>query len=221
MLQNIVAILYIVRFCNICTIVTEFENILQQSSDRSLIRASELRKAGISGTAISRAVERGLLLRIGRGLYQRPDADIPENIQLAEAAKLHPSLRIGFVSALAFHDVTDEMPRQVWGAIKHGAWKPSSSYPKVKAVRVSEFHYSEHVERHQIAGVSVPIFSLPKTLADCFRLPRVVTRSVAIEALGRTIRNKKSTPSEISMVARNHGAWAVMRPYLEFLTING
>lgn len=201
--------------------MTEFENILQQSSERSIVRASELRKAGISGTAISRAVERGLLLRIGRGLYQRPDADIPEDIQLAEAAKLHPSLRIGFISALAFHNVTDEMPRQVWGAIKHGAWKPSSDYPKIKAIRMSEFHYSEHVEQHQIAGVSVPIYSLPKTLADCFRLPRVVTRSVAIEALGRTIREKKSTPSQLSSVARDHGAWDLMRPYLEALTING
>lgn len=201
--------------------MTEVDHILELCSQSTLTRASELREAGISATAISRAVEQGLLIRVGRGLYQRADAEIPEGIQLAETSKLYPKLRIGLVSALAFHEVTDELPRQIWGVIPHGGWKPRAAYPKIKAVRMGEPHYSSHVEHHEIAGVSVPIYSLSKTLADCFRLSRLVTRSIAIDALGRTIRDGKSTPSEVSAVAQEHNAWSVMQPYLEALAING
>ncbi|MGB3455591.1 MAG: hypothetical protein WBA35_04460 [Litorimonas sp.] len=48
-----------------------------------------------------------------------------------------------------------------------------------------------------------------------------MTRSIAIDALGRTIRDGKSTPSEVSAVAQEHNAWSVMQPYLEALAING
>ena len=69
-------------------------------------------------------------------------------------------------------------------------------------------------------GVSVPIFSVIKTLADVFR-SKVVDRSVAIEALRAALQQRKASPAAITETALANGAWRKMKPYLEALTSNG
>jgi collagenase-like PrtC family protease len=64
-------------------------------------------------------------------------------------------------------------------------------------------HYSPEllkrgVERHRIEGVSVPIFSVAKTVADLFRYRRTVGLTVAIEGLREAIRQRS---------ARNQRQW--------------
>ena len=61
--------------------------------------------------------EKGLVLQLSRGLYQLPDAASDTNHALAEAAKLVPKGVVCLVSALAFHQLTDTIPRSVWMAI--------------------------------------------------------------------------------------------------------
>jgi hypothetical protein len=43
-----------------------------------MLRASERRAAGINPKTIAKAVEAGKIERIGRGIYQKPDAEIKE-----------------------------------------------------------------------------------------------------------------------------------------------
>jgi hypothetical protein len=62
---------------------------------------------------------------------------------------------------------------------------------------------------------------VPKTLADMFRNPKLVDRSVAIEGLRAALEQRKATPAEISQAAIEGGAWSTMKPYLEALTSNG
>ena len=84
---------------------------------RSMMRAQELREAGISAQTIARAVETGEIERISRGVYQKLGSEIEENQILAEAAIRAPKGVIALVSALAFHGLTDQMPRRIWMAI--------------------------------------------------------------------------------------------------------
>jgi hypothetical protein len=67
----------------------------------------------------------------------------------------------------------------------------------------------------------VPIYSIPKTLADLFRNGRLVDRSVAVEGLRAALDQRKARPAEIADAAKAGGAWRIMRPYLEALTFNG
>lgn len=202
-------------------ISTERERIIAYMRAQKLARAKDLRAVGVSATAISRAVKEGLITRIGRGLYESVDADPDANIQLAEISKRYPKLRICLLSALAYYGVTDQIPRKVWGAIEASGWKPKSTYPRIRAVRFREPYYTEGLTHHKIAGVDVPIYTLEKTLADTFRNPKLVDRSVAIESLKATLSERKSTPSEIAEAAKAFGAWNMMSPYLEALVFNG
>lgn len=190
-------------------------------ANRTIVRANELRAAGIDPQTISRAVEAGDLDRIGRGLYQRPDADIDGEQALAEAAIRVPKGVISMLSALAYHQLTDQMPRRIWMAIGASDWLPTLTYPPMRFVRFNDRYLSQGIESHAISGVDVPIYSIPKTLADLFRNSRLVDRSVAIEGLRATLDQRRATPSAIADAAKAGGAWKVMKPYLEALTSNG
>jgi predicted transcriptional regulator of viral defense system len=188
---------------------------------RIMMHAHELRDAGISAQTIARAVESGEVERISRGVYQKRDAEVEENQILAEAAMRAPKGVVAMVSALAFHGLTDQMPRRVWMAIGTGDWAPVQSYPPLRMVRFTESYLRHGIEHHVISGIEVPIYSIPKTLADLFRNPKIVDRSVAVEGLRAALQQGKATPSAIAQAAKAGGAWKVMQPYLEALTSNG
>lgn len=188
---------------------------------KPIVRARELRDAGIAGQTIARAVRDGELDHVGRGLYQRPDAKIDAAHALAEAAKRNPKGVIAMLSALAYHGLTDQMPRKVWVAIGATNWSPVPSYPPTRIVRFSDKYLRHGIERHTISGISVPIYSIPKTLADLFRNSRIVDRAVAVEGLRAALEQRKASPGAIAEAARTGGAWPAMRPYLEALTANG
>ena len=199
---------------------TQREQLTTYLRSRPIVRAYELRRLGIAGQTIKRAVDDGELVRISRGLYQRAGADIDSEQALAEASKLVPKGVIAMVSALAFHELTDQMPRKVWVAISTKDWAPAPAYPPIRIVEFRD-KYMQGFEHHRISGVDVPIFSVPKTLADMFRNSRLVDRSVAIEGLRAALARGKATPGAIAEAAKEGGAWRIMRPYLEALTSNG
>ena len=200
---------------------TQRDRLHAVMATHTLVRARELRDVGIAGQTISRALENGEIDRIGRGLYARPDCDMDVDHALAETAKRIPQGVIAMVSALAYHGLTDQMPRKVWVAIGGSNWSPVPSYPPTRIVRFNAKYLRQGIETHTISGVEVPIYSIPKTLADMFRNGRMVDRSVAVEGLRAALDQRKATPGDIAEAAIQGGAWTIMRPYLEALTFNG
>ena len=78
-----------------------------------IIRLSEFKDAQITAATISRLVENGKVLRISRRLYQLRDAPIEVHHSLAEAAKRVPKGIVCLISALVYHELTDQFPRAV------------------------------------------------------------------------------------------------------------
>lgn len=186
-----------------------------------MMRIRELEAEGIAATTIARLLSDGTVMRLSRGLYQLVDADIDANHDLAEAAKRVPKGIVCLTSALAYHELTDQMPRKVWIAIGHKDWTPADHGPRLKVVRMSDSLLRSDVETHMIENVGVPMFTIPRTLVDCFRHRKSVGINVAVEALRETLRQRKATPAVIAECARKRGAWSVMAPYLETLSLDG
>lgn len=201
--------------------MTQRERLHMLFGARPILRAHELRAAGIASETISRAVANGDIDRIAHGLYQRPTAEIDVDQTLAEIAKRIPKGVIAMVSALAFHGLTDQMPRRIWVAIGASDWAPAIEYPPVRIVRFSDKYLPLGIEHHVIAGTDVPIYSVAKTLADLFRNPSIVDRAVAMEGLRAALEQHKASPAEIADAAVEGGSWKRMQPYLEALTSNG
>ena len=84
--------------------------------------------------------------------------------------------------------------------------------------RFSDALLGSSVERQKIAGTSVPVFGIAKTLADLFRYRRTVGDALAVEGLRQALRQRKATPAEIAREAEAAGVWATMQPYVMALT---
>lgn len=188
---------------------------------QGMLRLAELKDAGVTAATVSRMQRNGEITRLARGLYQLPDAKLSANHSLAEAAKRLPRGVVCLVSALAFHGLTDQLPRKAWMAIGRNDWTPKPGDVPIRVLRFSDNLLTEGVETHLIEGVSVKVFGASKTVADCFRHRGKTGLSVAIEGLQEALRQRKATPAEIARAAESGGVSTVIRPYLEALTANG
>ena len=158
---------------------TQSQRLVEYLETHAPARARELEDVGVSAATISRAVRSGEILRLGRGLYGLPDSAPDTHETLIEVAKRAPKAVICLTSALAFHGLTDQLPRRVWIAIGAKDWEPKITYPKIRTVRFREPYFSGGVEEHQMGEATIRMYTVPKTLADTFRNRRLVDRSVA------------------------------------------
>ncbi|MDR7145184.1 putative transcriptional regulator of viral defense system [Rhizobium sp. BE258] len=175
----------------------------------------------MTAATISRMERDGEVMRLARGLYQLPDAELDANHSLAEIAKRAPKAVVCLVSALNFHGLTDQLPGQIWLAIGRKDWAPQPGGPAMRIVRFTDSLLNESVEVHVVEGVPVKIFGIAKTIADCFRYRNKIGLSVAIEGLQETLQQRRATPGKIADQAERGGVGTVIRPYLEALTANG
>jgi predicted transcriptional regulator of viral defense system len=195
---------------------------------RGMARASELARAGITGTAISRMKENGLVVQLARGLYQLPNAPLDANHDLAEAAKRVPKGVVCLVSALAFHGLTDTIPARVWMAIGPKDRRPRVENPLLQIVRFRGNALRTGIQEHTIERVAVRIYGPAKTVVDLFRYRQSAGRryqnspglNLALEGLREALRQRKATPAEIARYANEAGIWKIVQPYLAAMIAN-
>ncbi|MCL7455374.1 MAG: AbiEi antitoxin N-terminal domain-containing protein, partial [Anaerolineae bacterium] len=163
------------------------QQILEIVAEAGVLRPRDLDAHGIPRIYLSRLCERGLLQRVGRGLYVLPNADVSEHHTLAEAGKRVPHGVVCLLSALRFHGLTTQSPSEVWLAIANKAWRPQVDYPPLRFVRFSERTLEAGVEEHSIEGVHVRVYNPAKTVADCFKYRNKIGLDTAVEALKRYV----------------------------------
>lgn len=201
------------------TTETTASKVLYLVSQAGVLRPRDLDAHGIPRIYLSRLLAAGKLRRIGRGLYVLPNSDVSEHHSLAEASKRVPKGVVCLLSALRFHELTTQAPFEVWLAIGEKAWRPRVDYPPLRIVRFSSIALESGVDEHQIEGVTVPVFSPAKTVADCFKFRSKVGLDVAIEALRECWQSRRCTMDELWQYAKVCRVHNVMRPYLESIVI--
>jgi len=152
---------------------------------------------------------------VGRGLYIPADALATVHHRLAEASKRVPNGIICLISALRFHDLTTQVPHEVWMAISEKARRPRGDYPPLRIVRFSGASLDYGVLTQKVEGVAVRVFDPAKTVADCFKYRNKIGLDVALEALRDCYRQRKATMDELWKAAKVCRVARVMQPYLE------
>jgi predicted transcriptional regulator of viral defense system len=187
------------------------------ASKRQIVRAKDASELGVPRTYLPRLARRGHLEKIARGLYSSRDFSATEHASLIEAAYQAPKAVICLLSALRFHNLTTQSPREVWMAIGHKAWAPRISSPPVRLTRMSVPALHFGVNEHTISGATLRVFNPAKTVADCFKFRNKIGLDVAIEALKESRRLKRASMDELWAAAKVCRVANVMRPYLESL----
>jgi predicted transcriptional regulator of viral defense system len=196
---------------------TSVNKLLDLVSSKGFVRPSDLDPLGIPRVALTRAIRRGQLERISRGLYRVSERPASANIALAEVSCRVPKGVVCLLSALRFHELTTQAPFEVWLAIDNKAATPKLHYPPLRLVRFSGAALTEGVEEHVVDGVTVRVTSVAKTVADCFKFRNKIGLDVALEALREAWSARRMTSDEIWRYAKIDRVANVMRPYLESL----
>jgi predicted transcriptional regulator of viral defense system len=196
------------------TVDTQAMQVLRIVDERGLVRSSDLTARQIPRATLMRLVRAGRLKRAARGLYVLPDQPQSRQHLLAEVAARSSKGVFCLLTALRFHKIAIGSSDAIWLAIPNKARAPRSNHPPLEILRYSGAALAEGVEQHVIDGVTVRVYSVAKTVADCFKFRNKVGLEAAVEALRKSRRQGLATADDLRHYAKVCRVTEVMRPYL-------
>ena len=184
-------------------------------SNGGILRTDQAIRLGIHPRTLYALRDEARLERMERGLYRLANAEPLGNPDFVTVALKVPRGVICLVSALAFHQMTTQVPHAVYLAIGANDQAPSLRYPPLRLFWYSRAVHESGIIETKIDGTKVRIYSAEKTLADCFKFRNKIGIDVAIEALNLYRRRGRMKLDQIEHYAKLCRVQRVMRPYLE------
>jgi predicted transcriptional regulator of viral defense system len=194
---------------------TQIQRVLDLARRKGLVRAIDLSAIDVPRVVLTRLTASGQLERVGRGLYRLPGAQWSEHESLITVATKVPQAVFCLLSALQFHELSTQLPRQVWIAMPRGSHTPRFDYPPIKMVQFTGAAWTAGVEEVERDGITLRVYCVAKTVADCFKHRNKIGLDVALEALKDARMRNKTSIDEIWRFAKVCRVANVMRPYLE------
>ena len=183
--------------------------------DKPSFTSEEARSKGVHPAVLCHYVKTGRLIRIRRGVYQSVGYHNPSAFRWEDLIEAVYSVKGGIVcliSALAIYDLTEEIPRQHWIAIRHSTTVKTSRKMKILRYRDMKLGKTEI----ELEGVTIPIFDRERTIIDAFRL---LSRETAIKALKAAAKGSKNRIDFVKLEAYAKQLRFDIAPYLMSLTI--
>ena len=184
-----------------------------------VLKTSQALAGGIHPETLYQLLKDGELTRLARGLYRLSSAREFTNPDLAVVSDKAPDGVVCLVSALAVHGITT----QIHNAGRRG--RPVCRYaglrlriPPVKIYRFDALTFDQGIEVHKIDRGTVRVYSVARTLVDCFKYRNKIGMDIALEALRFARSRKRTSNREILQFARLLRQDRVMAPYLESVT---
>ncbi len=182
-----------------------------------VLRTGEALELGVHPRDLYWLRDEGLIEALSRGVYRLTELPPLSDPDLVTVALRVPRAVICLISALAHHELTEQVPHEVQIALPRDTKTPVLDYPPIRVFRFSEATLHAGVEEVTLDGVPVRVFGPAKSVADCFRFRNKLGVDVAVDALGRWLAQPGSKPAELLRYARTCGVERVITPYLEAL----
>ncbi|MDP9175737.1 MAG: type IV toxin-antitoxin system AbiEi family antitoxin domain-containing protein [Planctomycetota bacterium] len=181
------------------------------------LRTTEALAAGIHPRTLYAMRDAGEVEALARGVYRLGGLAPMANPDLATVAKRVPHSVVCLISALAFHELTTQVPHEIHVAISRTARRPRLDFPPLRVYRFSIGAFDAGIDTHTIDRIPVRIYSAEKTLADCFKYRNKIGMDVVLEAI-RTYRGRgRPQFQQVFEYAKLCRVERLMRPYLEAL----
>ncbi len=183
--------------------------------NKGILRTADALKLGIHASTLYKMREEGTIEALDRGLYRLTELPYPEEFDLVTAALTIPKGVVCLLSALAFHNLTSQIPSHIDVALKKGSRRPKLKYPPTRVFWFSEKDFQTEVEEHVFDGFPVKIYSQEKTIVDCFKFRTKIGLNVAIEAFKIYWASTNKNLDKIMELAAICRVYNVMKPYIE------
>ena len=195
--------------------LTQTQRVLELTRQRGLLRSRDLQTVDAPRVILTRMTASGQLEKVGRGLYRLPQTQMSADESLNAIAIKVPQAVFCLLTALQFHGLTTQLPRQVWLAMPRGSHAPRIDYPPIRMVQYSGQSYSQGIEVFERDQVLLRVYSVAKTVVDCFKHRSAIGLDVALEALKEARAGQRASTDELWRFAKICRVANVMRPYLE------
>ena len=161
----------------------------------------------------------GVIQSLGRGLYRLAALPPLSNPDLVIVARKFPQAVICLVSALAFHELTTQVPYAVDVALPSRVEHPALDYPPIRTFWFSGRARSEGIQTYQVDDTAVRIYIPEKSVADSWKYRHKLGLDVALEALKLYRQRRDFDVTKLAEYARRAACRVekVVRLYLEAL----
>lgn len=180
-----------------------------------ILKTSQALDLGIHRRTLYAMRDAGVLERLDRGLYRLANLPPLSEPDLVTVALKIPKCVLCLVSALHFHDITTQIPHAVSIALSRGTEPPRLEFPPIHTYWFSGDAFTAGIEEHLIDKTPVQVYSVEKTLADCFKYRNKIGMDTVLEALTLYSEYRKPEPRKLIHFAKICRVDKVMRPYLE------
>lgn len=180
-----------------------------------ILRASTAIELGVPKHVLYEMVRSGELVREAQGIYRLSESQPLGNPDLVQISLRVPRAVVCLISALYFHELTTQIPHQVYFALPRDVKTPKIEYPPIRVFHFSQEPYQAGIVEHEVDGVKVKIYDCEKTIADCFKFREKIGMDVTLEALKDYIKQPKMNVSLLLKYARVNRVEKIMRPYIE------
>ena len=175
---------------------------------------SEVVKRGLRGNTLSEMAARGVIYRVARGVYVPASGSHSEYLDYETAAKVVPVGVFTLKSALRIHDLTDENPMRMTMAIPSNSHAPKTILP-IDFVYMKKELMSEDVEEFAPNGISIRVFSMERTIVECFKARSRIGINICVAALDDAIAKHKIDWQKLWDAMSRCRMTRIMAPYLE------
>jgi len=187
------------------------------SQGGGLLRTSAALRAGIHPRTLYDMRNQGVVEELSRGLYRLADLPALSNPDLVTVALKIPAGVVCLISALAYHEIATQIPHEVHLALPRGTEPPRLKHPPLRVFWFTGRSFTEGIETQKVDGIGLRVYSVEKTLADCFKYRNKLGLDTVLEALRLYRSTKRPNVDELLKFARVCRVEKVMRPYLEAL----
>lgn len=182
-----------------------------------ILTMSEAIAVGIHRRELYALRDRGDLETLSRGLYRLVDMPDPSLPDFIPVAKKIPHGVICLISALAFYEITTQIPHFVYVALPSQGHKPVISYPPMRYFWYSPKLLKTGVQEYSIDGCTIMIFDIEKTLIDCVKFRNKIGMDVVLEALKMYWQSGKANLEKLFKYAKLFRVDKVLKPIMEVI----
>lgn len=174
----------------------------------------KLVKRGMRGNTLSEMAGRGVIHRVARGVYISVDGEKSEFYDYETASQVVRRGVFTLRSALRLHGLTDENPLRMTMAIPVSSHAPRTTLP-IDFVYMKEELLCADVETRNPNGSEFRVFSVERTIVECFKARNKIGINVCVAALREAASKKKLDWNLLWDIMKRCRMTRVMAPYLE------
>ena len=194
----------------------DLDTAIQAFRDKGgTLRTRDLIGRGVHTDALYALRDSGRIIELGRGLYRLADIGEAEHPDLAVVAAGAPNAAVCLISALAYHEITTQIPSSVHLAVPRGNYHRIKLSVPVTVYRFDPRTFEDGLETHRVGGVPLKVYSAARTVVDCFKFRNKIGLDVTLEALRLARQRKRVQNRELLRYARLLRVDKPMSPYLQ------